>query len=157
MGHAPLERRRARIGDEADLTHDAGAVEQHRQHDGMARDPGADLAPRQARVVDRLADVFGFVVEAGGNLVQTRRLRPAFGKVRPFLDALPRRTAIAAAGQIAEAVERHRLRLQPELEPPDFAGVGALRQCGRARDEDKSERPEEGTGVTEDRRCGHFL
>jgi hypothetical protein len=58
--------------------------------------------------------------------VQAARLGAALGEARPIVKPLPRRAAIAAAGELAEAVERHALRLEAELEAVDLAKVGGL-------------------------------
>src|SRR5262249_13285717 len=93
---------------------------------GMAGNPRAGPALRVARVVDRLADILVLVVEPGVDLVKAAVLRPALGEIRPALDPLPRRAAGAAAGEGAQAVEAHRLRLEPELETANFARIGPL-------------------------------
>src|SRR5262245_23682117 len=89
----------------------------------MAGDPGSGPAAGVARLVDRLSDIFILIVEARGDLAQAVGLGPALAELRPVLELLPWRAAVAAASEIAESVERHGLRLEPELEAADLAGV----------------------------------
>src|SRR5262249_59722587 len=111
------------VGAEARSAHHAAAMEQHGQDHGMAGYPGSGPAAGVARLVDGPADVFILVVEARRDLVQAVGLGPALAELRPVLELLPRRAAVAAAGEIAEAVERHGLRLEAELEATDFTGI----------------------------------
>src|SRR5262249_16365554 len=145
---APLVWRRARIGDEAQPAQHAVTVEQRRQDDGMSGDARAGLAARIARLLDRLADIFILVVEAGIDLVQVVVFPPALGEIGPVVEFLPRRPSVAAAGQLAEAIEAHRVRLEPELEAADFSGIGSrlrggrrARECNAKRDGAGSKRP----------------
>ena len=86
--------------------------------------PRPGLAARIARLLDGLADILILVVEARIDFVQTIVFGPALPEFRPTLEFLPRRAAVAAASEIAETVEGHRLRLETELQAADFAGIG---------------------------------
>src|SRR5580704_17264139 len=90
----------------------------------MAGDPRAGALCRVGRLAQRLGDVFVLVIEAGGDFVQAARFRPTFLEVRPGVELPTRRPAIAATGEFAPAVERHRLGLQPKPEAMDFASIG---------------------------------
>src|SRR5262245_64915472 len=119
----------------------------------MAGHPGSGPAAGVARLVDGLADIFILVVEACRDLVQTVGLGAALAELRPVLELLPRRAAVAAASEIAESVERHGLRLEPELEAADLAGIGpALRL---RRDAGESHRQGEREKATP--RADHFF
>src|SRR3981081_3751936 len=102
--------RRARIGDEPQDPQHAVAIEQRRQEHGMPGHPGPGLTARIARLLDGLADIFILIVEARIDFVETIVFRPALADLRPTLQLLARRPAIAAAGEIAETVEDPRLR-----------------------------------------------
>src|SRR4051794_36340122 len=86
--------------------------------------PGPGLAASVARLVDGLADILILVVEARIDFVEAIVLGPALGELRPVVEFLPRRTAVAAAGEVTETVEVHRLRLEPEFQAADFARIG---------------------------------
>src|SRR5258708_4636443 len=127
--------RRARIGDEPQDPQHPVAIEQRRQDHGMPGYPGPGLAARIARLLDGLADILILVVEARIDFVQPIVFRPALPELRPIPELLPRRAAVAAAGEIAETVEGHRLRLEPELQAADFAGVWPSLCLGRGMHE----------------------
>ena len=101
--------RRARIGDEPQDPQHPIAIEQRRQDHGMSGYPGPGLAARIARLLDGLADIFILVVEARIDLVQTIVFGPALAELRPILEFLPRRAAVAAAGEIGRASCRERV------------------------------------------------
>src|SRR6266511_3815030 len=150
MRHAPLVRWRARIGDQAKRAQDAVAVEQRRQDHRMSGQPRAALAARIERIVDRLADIFVLVVEPGVDFVQAALFGLAFSKIRPVVDPLPRRSAVAAAGELAEAAKTHRLCVEPELQAADLAAIDAclrVRRCTGERS--RKRRP----GAEKDRRA----
>src|SRR5262245_33872878 len=119
----------------------------------MAGDPGSGPAAGVARLVDRLADKFILVVEACSDLVQAIGLGTTLAELRPALEFLPRRAAVAAAGEIAEAVERHGLRLEPELEAADLAGVGPALRLRR----DAGENHRQGEREKATPRADHFF
>src|SRR4051812_10174465 len=96
----------ARIADETQSTQDAVTVKQHRQDDRVAGDARAAAAERH-RIVDRLADIFALVVEAHIDFVQAVLLGAALAVLRPVEELLARRPAIAAAGELAPAVDTH--------------------------------------------------
>src|SRR4051812_9136760 len=108
MRHAPLDRRSARIADEAQATQYPVIIEQHRQDDRVAGHAGADLALSVQWVVDRAADILVLIVEPGGDFVPAGVLGAALAELQPAVDFLTRRAAIAAAGQFAKSIERHR-------------------------------------------------
>src|SRR5262249_57733277 len=113
MRHAPLMRRGPRIADEAQAAQDAVAIEQYREDHWMSGHPRSGPALSVTRLVDRPADIFILVVETRGDFVEAAGLGSTFAELRPSVDLLPGRAAIAAAGEIAEAVARHPCRLQP--------------------------------------------
>jgi len=98
----------------------------------MAGHPGADPALGVQRIIDGAGDVILLVVEPDIDLVEPARFGPAFAKVRPILDHLPGRPAIATAGEVAEGVGGHFGRLQAELETVDLAGIGPRLRLRRA-------------------------
>ena len=73
------------------------------------------------------------VIEARIDFVKAARLRPALAEVRPLVDRLPRRPAIAAAGEIAERVGRHLRGLEAELEAVNLAGVALGLRIGEGK------------------------
>ena len=101
----------------------------------MSGQPRPALAARIERVVDRLADIFALVLEPGIDLVQAALFGPAFGEIRPVVDPLPRRSAVAAASKLAEAGKAHRLCIEPELQAAQLPAIDAgLRvRCGGKR------------------------
>src|SRR5262245_61027170 len=110
----------------------------------MARDPGSSPSAGVARLVDRLADILILVVEARSDLMQAVGLGAALAELRPALELLPRRAAVAAAREIAESVEQHGLRLEAELEAADLAGIGPAlrlrRDVGKRHRQDECEK-----------------
>src|SRR5579883_269801 len=86
----------------------------------------AGVLARIERVIDGAADIFGLIVEAGVDFVQAARLGAALGEVLPIVEPLTRRPAVAAAGELAETVERHGRGIEPELEAVDFSGIARL-------------------------------
>src|SRR5262249_48899305 len=79
--------------------------------------------------VDRAADKLVLVVEAGIDLVQPARLGAAGREARPAVELLARRPAVAAAGELAKAVEAHGAGIEPELEPMNLARGARLGEC----------------------------
>src|SRR5262245_6138446 len=153
MRHAPLVGGRARIADEAQPAHYAVAIEQHGQDHGMAGHPSSGPAAGVARLVDRLADIFILIVEACSDLVQAVGLGAALAELRPVLELLPRRAAVAAACEIAETVERHGLRLEAELEAADLTGVEPVLRLRR----DVGESHRQGEREKARARADHFF
>src|SRR5262249_26442546 len=92
---------------------------------------GAAAHATVTRVLDGAVDILALVVEASIDLVKAVGLRPAPGELRPVLKPQPRRPAIAAAGELAEAGDGRRGRRQSELQAADFAGVVAGLRMGR--------------------------
>ncbi len=125
----------------------------------MAGHPGSDPALGIQRIVDGAGDIVLLVVEPGGDLVEAARLGTAFAKLRPAVDQLPRRPAIAAAGEVAEGVGRHLRGLQTELEAVDFARVRRrLRPPLSDRAAQGAERDQSEPGNSGGVRCrGHFF
>src|SRR5262245_41697858 len=113
--HSPRARVAARIADEAQPAQHAAVVEQHGEDHRVPGDAGAGALGRVERIVDGAPDIFRLVVEPHIDLMQAALLGAAFGEAGPVLELEPWRSAIAAAGELAEAVGRHRLRLLPEL------------------------------------------
>src|SRR5215469_963132 len=99
----------------------------------MPGHPRADPALSVQGIVDGAADIFLLVVEAHVDFIEPARLGPAFAEVRPLVDRLPRRTAVAAAGEVAEGIGRHLCGLETELEAVNLAGVAARLGIGRSR------------------------
>src|SRR5262245_32687994 len=119
----------------------------------MAGYPGSGPAAGVARLVDGPADVFILVIEACCDLVQAVGLGPALAELGPVLELLPRRAAVAAAGEIAESVERHGLRLEAELEAADLAGIRLALRLRR----DIGERRHQGEREQATPRSDYFL
>src|ERR1700744_3370683 len=99
----------------------------------MTGDPRAGLPPRVGGLAERLGDVLVLVVEAGVDFTQPARFRPAFCKVRPGVELLTRRSAIAAAGELTPAVQGHRLGGKPKFQAMDFARIGLCLCASSAR------------------------
>src|SRR5262249_44267421 len=100
--------------------------------DGMSGDARARTAEGH-RIVDGLADIFALVVEADIDFVQAIVLGPALAELRPVGEALTRRTAIAAAGELAVTVGAHRVRVEAEPQTANLSLVVArLRQRRQA-------------------------
>src|SRR3954447_25841757 len=98
----------------------------------MSGDARAHAAERH-RIVAGLADIFVLVVEADIDLVQAIALGPALAELRPVGEALARRAAIAAAGELAVAVGAHRFRVEAKPQAANLALVLArLRQRRQA-------------------------
>src|SRR5438093_7794454 len=106
----------------------------------MSGDARAGPAARITRLLDRLADILVLVVEARIDLVEAALFRPAFGKIGPVLELLPRRPAVAAAGKLAESVQTHLLCFESELESADFALIRSRLRAGRRGRGDEGER-----------------
>ena len=70
---------------------------------GAPGKPGPDLAARVAGLLDGPTDILVFVVEAGIDFIQAIALGPALAEIRPLLEFLPRRTAIAPARKVTES------------------------------------------------------
>src|ERR1043166_194642 len=134
MRHAACAGIAAGIAHEAQAAQRAAVVEQHGQDDRMSRPPRPGSAERD-RIVDRPPDIFLEVVETGVHLVQAGRLGAALSELRPVGDALAGRTAVAAAGEFAEAGGAHRAGVEAELEPAQLAAVGRLRERERVREQ----------------------
>ena len=115
MRHAAFGRRCARIAHHANAAQYPAVVKQSRENDGMAGDPRAGPLRRVTRLAERLGDVFVLVVETGRDFTQPACLRPAFFELRPGVELLTRRSAIAAAGELAPAVQCHRLGGKPKF------------------------------------------
>jgi len=81
------------------------------------------MRPSVNRIVDGLADIFARVVETDIDLVQAIVLGPALAELRPIQQALARRAAIAAAGELAVAVGAHRFRVEAEPQAANLALV----------------------------------
>src|SRR5580700_814236 len=105
----------------------------------MAGDPRAGPLRRVTRLAERLGDVFVLVVETGRDFTQPAGFRPAFFEVRPRVELLARRSTIAAAGELAPAIQCHRLGRKPKSETMDFAWIGRRLCAGlvRARDDER--------------------
>src|SRR5262249_20646439 len=91
-------------------------------------------------VVDRLADVLVLVVEAQVDLMQPARLCSASGEIGKAVELRARRPAVAAAGELAEAIDGHLARVEAEPQPADLAGIGAGLRDRRPREREESER-----------------
>src|SRR5215468_6395685 len=138
MRHPPRAGIAARIAHEPDAAQDAVTIEQHRENDRMPGDARAHAAERH-RIVDGPADIFALVVEADIDLMQAIVLGPALAELRPVGETLTRRTAIAAAGELAVTVGAHRFRVEAEPQTANLTLVVArLRQrrqaCERERE-----------------------